>query len=96
MNNLPSSNIDCVESSAKFILLEIAFDNKELKIDLKQANANYYVEGNVLNAQFIRYLLKQYYKVEQVPTKYKLKIIDQWVNWVELDESQTITIEENE
>ena len=84
----------CEMSNIKFILVEIEFDNVTLKIDFNpNQRDNYYVVGNIFNTTFIRYLLNTYYIVDTLPDKYKLKIIDHSVNWIEVDETKAVKIE---
>ncbi len=75
---------DCEETSYKFILVELKYDDTCTKIDFKTAASSYYVVNNEFDATVIRYLMKSLCDID-VPKKYTICILDHNVKKVEFD-----------
>ena len=91
------SNEACINYTIcnyKFISLSILTDGETYKIELSSEYINYYVDGNVLNAIFFCYLLKQQHNVDynKYDIKYTLNIIDHNVNIINLNELDVILL----
>jgi len=71
-------------------------ENKPIKIDFCDNNKFYdfLVVGNCVDKDFLTYFMKKYYDVD-VKEKYVLKIIDNNVNTLIIEDSDTLTIREN-
>ena len=86
-------DIKCEETKYKFILTEITIDNKTTKIDFKTEDYNFMITNNKLNAKFIHYFMKKYYKYEETDAAsfdYTIKILDQNVSESILDKHKEI------
>jgi hypothetical protein len=80
---------DCDETSYKFILVELKYDDTCTKIDFKTAASSYYVVNNEFDATVIRYLMKSLCDID-VPEKYTICILDHNVKKVEFDETNIL------
>ena len=79
-----------------FILCEITIGGKTTKIDFKNDNYNFMIVNNKIDALFVNYFMKKYYKYEDISDvlwfDYKIKILDQNVNDVFLDTTKEIVL----
>jgi len=88
----------CDQSNIKFILAEVFFGDKSLKIDFKPEADNYYIDSNVFDSAFMNYFLNKYYgdfMKDITPDKvndYILKILDHNVTTVAVDNKSSIKI----
>ena len=88
-------------TSYKFIQITIEFENNSMEIHLSNNDYNYYIVNNFIDSSFILYFLRTHYTndVYQFENSYllnyKLSIIDYDVNFFEIDNTQTITFNEN-
>jgi hypothetical protein len=85
-------------SSVKFMAMEIWYNNNTYSICLKNENENYYIVGNIFNKDFFKYYLtnKLEVQINNDIFDYKLNIIDNNVNLIELLPNQIIIIGEND
>ena len=93
MPSIEIKDIKCEETKYKFILTEITIDNKTTKIDFKTEDYNFMITNNKLNAKFIHYFMKKYYKYEETDAAsfdYTIKILDQNVSESILDKHKEI------
>ena len=81
MNNA-FDKITCVKSDVSFILFNIVMNNTTISLNLFGNNYNYYVYGNVIDAQFLWYFLNKHYNLNlnEPLINYTLNIIDNNVN----------------
>ena len=82
-NTLPKV-YDCSETKYKFILVEIGYDDKILKLDLNTDTLSYYVVGNEIDDVVIRYLVLEQHHVV-LPVDYTITILDHNVNNIKTD-----------
>jgi hypothetical protein len=75
---------DCSETKYKFILVEIGYDDKILKLDLNTDTISYYVTGNEIDDVVIRYLVLEQHQVV-LPNDYTITILDHNVNNIKTD-----------
>jgi hypothetical protein len=75
---------DCVETKYKFILVEIGYDDKNLKLDLNTDSVSYYVVGNEFDSTVISYLVLEQHQVV-LPDEYTITILDHNVNNIKTD-----------
>ena len=86
------------KSNIKFILAEVFFGEKSLKIDFKTATDDYYIDSNVFDSAFMNYFLNKYhgdFMKDIAPDKtneYILKILDHNVTSVVVDNKSSIKI----
>jgi hypothetical protein len=84
------------ETKYNFILCEIKIGEKVTKIDFKTDNYNFMIVNNKIDASFVNYFMKKYYKYEDISDvlciDYKIKILDQNVNEVILDTTKEIVL----
>ena len=86
------------KSNIKFILAEVFFGEKSLKIDFKTATDDYYIDSNVFDSAFMNYFLNKYhgdFMKDIAPDKtneYILKILDHNVTSVVVDNKSNIKI----
>jgi hypothetical protein len=84
------------ETKYNFILCEIKIGDKVTKIDFKTDNYNFMIVNNKIDASFVNYFMKKYYKYEDILdvlcVDYKIKILDQNVNEVFLDTTKEIVL----
>jgi hypothetical protein len=85
-------------SNVKFIAIELIYNDNNYEIQLKTETHNYYVDGTVLNRNFLKYYLKNVLKVNPINDSfdYTLVVIDHNANMMELKSDQTIIIKEND
>ena len=90
-----------VPSNVKFILTEIAFCGKSIKIQLSTEQYNYAVVGNRLNSAFFLYFLRKHYSSacamndfnhlhEIQDNLYTIQIMDHNVNMITLKSTESI------
>jgi hypothetical protein len=84
------------QTKYNFILCEITIGDKIVKIDFKNENYNFMIVNNKIDALFINYFMKKYYRYEDISDvlwfDYKIKILDQNVNEVVLDTTKEIVL----
>ena len=89
------------KTNYNFILIEILIYSEIKKIDLTTDDYNYMIVGNVINKDFVMYLLKTHYpkyvKIVNYYYKgnlgnYKITILDQDVNEIKLDAYNYLTL----
>jgi len=79
-----------------FSLIVIYIHNKEYEIKLKNMYYNYYVVGNRINHNFIKYYAYKYLQIKEPIVDYELTIIDHESNFVNnLNNKHTILFHEN-
>jgi hypothetical protein len=89
------SDIVFEESSVKFMLVQFMVGDKSYKIDLKTDKYNYYIVDNILSKDFFIFYINEYVltKYEQHETskfeKYSLTILDEDINTIEIDFTNT-------
>jgi hypothetical protein len=81
---LPDSGYDCFETKYKFILVEIGYHDKILKLDLNTEKVTYYVTGNEIDSTVISYLVLEQHQVV-LPDDYTITILDHNVNNIKTD-----------
>jgi len=90
-------------SDEKFIMVELTVKNATTSIKFSTDEYNYYVVGNPIHQQFVKYFIKRHY-AEFLTTNsvtlhdlnnYRLKIIDSNVTVQEFDEKCTVWIEKS-
>lgn len=83
----------------KFIQIEVILSDKCFFIELSNNHYNFYMENNWVDDLFILHLLKLYYKMDYYTNEYllnyRLSIIDQDVNILEVDNTDIIYFELN-
>jgi hypothetical protein len=90
-----------VASEITFIALYLNYNDVRYNINLKTDNFNYYLVGNVINLDFLRYYVKYVlndttFIIKDTDTaSYKLELMDHNVNMIELNAEQSIIIEKN-
>lgn len=75
---------DCSETKYKFILVEIGYQDKILKLDLNTDTLSYYVVGNEFDSTVISYLVLEQHQVV-LPDDYTITILDHNVNNIKTD-----------
>jgi hypothetical protein len=85
-----------------FISIELVFDDDvnqtAHKILLKVGDDNYYVVGNVIDAEFITYYMHKYLKLklENYSQKYTLNVVDGNVNCFSMTQDDRMLLKKNE
>ena len=96
LHELLEESIKYEETKYNFILCEITIGNKTTKIDFKTNNYNFMIVNNKIDALFINYFMKKYYKYEDISDvlwfDYKIKLLDQNVSEVVLDTTKEIVL----
>ena len=88
-------------SEITFIALYLNYNDVRYNINLKTDTFNYYLVGNVINIDFLRYYVKYIlnnstFIIKDTDTaSYKLELMDHNVNMIELNAEQSIIIEKN-
>lgn len=95
-NKIPE-NFNYEESSIKFLSLQLKYLDKSIEIQLKTDKYNFYMVGNILNQSFFRYFIENIIQTKiPIPIchnfEYKISLLDQNVNMIELNESDIIII----
>jgi hypothetical protein len=89
----------CEKSDIKFMLIELKFGDKIIKIDLKSDTYNFYVVGNCFTKQFFQYFLIEILKQPESVDNFSIKFIDHNVDTVEVDfsdKNSSILLEKKE
>jgi hypothetical protein len=91
-------NITFNLSNLKFIAFQLYYNENTYPIHLKSEMENYYVVDNVLNRDFFKYYIKNILElfINNDTFDYKLIIIDNNANLVELSSSQALIIGETD
>ena len=98
------SHYNCEKTSYNFILIEIQIYSEIKKIELITNEYNYMLVDNVINKEFVMYLLKTHYQryvkiVNQFfgnnLDNYKIKILDQDVNEIILNQYNYLTLKKD-
>ena len=101
INNLDNYEFKFEISDTTFIALYLNYNDARYNINLKTDEFNFYVVGNIINKSFIQYYIKNILhdniliNTDEKPFLYKLELMDQEVNVLELNETQSIIIEKN-
>jgi hypothetical protein len=86
----------------KFIQIEVILGAISFNIKLNNQNYNFYVVNNKIDYDFVLYILKIHYLnrivsvSEDILFNYKINIIDQNVNMIELNRNKILTFQEND
>jgi len=87
-------NFEYEFTNYKFIQIEVILSDKCFYIDLSNKHYNFYMVNNWIDDLFILHLLKLYYKMDHYSNEYllnyRLSIIDQDVNIVDVDNTDII------
>ena len=98
------SHYNCEKTNYKFILIEIQIYSEIKKIDLTTDDYNYMLVDNVINKDFVIYFLKTHYpKYVKIVNyyysdnldKYTIKILDQDVNEIVLNQYNYLTLKKD-
>ena len=101
INNLDKCEFKFEISDITFIALYLNYNDVRYNINLKTDKLNFYVVGNVINKSFIQYYIKNILhdniliNTDETPFLYKLELMDDKVNMLEMNENQYIIIEKN-
>ena len=89
---------DYKHSTIKFFSIELEYKDTIHSIELTNENYNHYIVNNVLNKEFFKYYLTNVLNIEidKNTFDYKLSIIDHNVNVVELTQTDSLVIKEND
>jgi hypothetical protein len=83
-------------SNIKFISVNLTYNSTVYPIELKTDNYNHYIVNNVLNIDFFRYYLTNVLKIQiEDDFEYKVSIIDQDANFIDLYTHDILVIKEN-
>jgi hypothetical protein len=95
--NVPES-LNYEISNVSFVRVELFYKENSYLIDLKNEKHNYYIVNNILNQNFFKYYLKNILNVniEEDNFDYKVTIIDQNINIIDLKPSQTLILNKND
>jgi hypothetical protein len=88
------------ESNITFMNIEFKHNNYVNQIVLKDESRNYYIDGNIIDKNFVKYYIETYLsneinEVDFENFKYTLTILDNDVNQIKIDETQAILIEKD-
>jgi hypothetical protein len=89
------------KTSYKFLQVEIILEKKSFLVSFSNDKYNFYIINNFINRSFILYFLKTYYKdlivdcSDEYLSNYKIKIIDQSINLIELVNTDELVFEKN-
>lgn len=99
------SHYNCKKTSYNFILIDVIIKNEIQKIHLTTDDYNYMLVDNVINKDFVMYFLKTHYPkfVKNVNyyysgnlDKYIIKILDQDVNEIILNQYNYLTLKKDD
>jgi hypothetical protein len=96
MNHPPPQRLHYEESNVSFMGVELEYGGKSYVIHLRDSSHNYYIVGNSLNQYFFKYYIRDVLKIsinEMGP--YKVTIIDNDVNVIHLNPTQSILLHKN-
>ena len=94
---MPHNN-DMVTNMCKFTfsLIVVYINEKEYEIKLKNYYYNFYIVGNKINNNFIKYFAYKYLRIKEPILNYELVIIDNECNFINnLTNKDTIVFHEN-
>ena len=83
------------KSNYLFLLFEVILPNDLLKIDLMNENNNYIIVDNKISVSFLNYFLQRYHPDVEYKDL-KLKILDQNVKEISIDNENELIIKKNE
>jgi hypothetical protein len=89
-------------SDIKFMLIEVKINDKIIKINFKSDEYNYYIIDNIFDYKFFKYFLKIYHVNEikdvneELFNKMTIHILDNNVNKIEYDASDSLQLKKNE
>jgi hypothetical protein len=98
-NQIPIHPYSFEISNIKFIACYVKYYDNGYTLELCKDNTNYYIVGNVINCDFIKYYLKNILNVtidSNIPFKYTLEIMDHNVNMIYLSETDEIIIQKED
>ena len=79
-----------------FNLIVVCINDKEYEIKLRNYYYNFYIVGNKINMNFIKYYAIKYLKIKDLIVEYSLIIIDNNCNYIDnLSHKDTIVLYEN-
>ena len=91
-----SDNMLITMCNFTFSLIVIYINEKEYEIKLKNYYYNYYIKGNKINHNFIKYFAYKYLQIKEPVVNYELVIIDNECNFINnLTNKDTIVFYEN-
>lgn len=91
-----SDNLMITMCNFTFSLIVIYINEKEYEIKLKNYYYNYYIKGNKINHNFIKYFAYKYLQIKEPVINYELLIIDNECNFINnLTNKDTIVFYEN-
>lgn len=102
---IEESHYNCEKTSYNFVLIEVIIKNEIQKIDLTTDTYNYMLVDNVINKDFVFYFLKTHYPnfVKNISyyysgnlDKYTIKILDQDVNEIILNQYNYLTFKKDD
>jgi hypothetical protein len=83
-------------SNVKFISVNLTYNTNEYTIDLKTDEYNHYIVDNVLNKDFFKYYLTNVLQIKiEDEFDYKVTIIDQDANFIDLYPKDVLVFKEN-
>jgi hypothetical protein len=93
---MPNNNNIIQLCNFTFTLIVACINDKEYEIKLKNYYYNFYIVGNKINMNFIKYYAYKYLQIKEVILDYKLTIIDNECNYIDnLTNKNTIVFYEN-
>jgi hypothetical protein len=97
-----NSSNDYTTTNYSFIQSNIVFeDGTEIDLKFKNENYNYYIVGNIINKKFILYFLRKHYTnhvkdfSDNFITNYKIKIIDQNINILQVNDNEVLEMKQD-
>jgi hypothetical protein len=85
-------------SKVTFMSVELEYNGSLYSIILKNDTYNYYIVGNILNQQFLKYYLRNILKSninDDIPFEYTLNIIDDNVNFITVKNTEYLIFNED-
>ena len=93
---LPHNDILMSTCNFTFNLIVVCINDKEYEIKLRNYYYNFYIVGNKINMNFIKYYAIKYLKIKDLIVEYSLIIIDNNCNYIDnLSHKDTIVLYEN-
>jgi hypothetical protein len=85
------------ESDVRFISVKIEINSVEFDIKMAGPAHSFYVVGNDLNLDWVRYYFLKFNNIElSKEVEYILTIIDDDVNFIEINQNECLSLEKNE
>ena len=85
------------ESNVRFISVKIDIGSVEFDIKMSGPTHSFYVVGNDLNVEWVRYYFLKFNNIElSEEVEYVLTIIDDDVNFIEINQNECLSLEKNE